>query len=356
MKSAALFAILVTAAACGDNNGGSISVDPGPFGDVIGELVAQTDYAGLTIGTGGEYGISVIDDATIPLEGYNLEPLGNHHWTVHAHDILGAQYGVTAALENLGYRYRHPLDNYIPIQPVDAGNSGVHQPQVRVRGFQLHTLHPIEANFAFWEPSADSTANAHRIINWVIANRGNYLQWAGLDDIISDPSRYAAWLPFEQEIVEYAHHRGLRIGTEIELFGTSNLQNAFDLYDDKTFATPLGDEIGSRLKLLTPIPWDVYDISFGEFFDLPPEQFIAANNEVAAQLRALAPNAEMHALIHDGATQRVTYMGQDMIYYFLVKFADPSIVPDIHTTFFFNLFEPADGAYHHVDFSEHRQY
>ena len=64
----------------------------------------------------------------------------------------------------------------------------------------------------------------------------------------------------------------------------------------------------------------------------------------------------MHALVHVGATQRVTYMGEDMIYYFLVKYADPTIVPDIHSVMYYDLFEDAGGAYHHDDFSEHRQY
>ena len=49
-------------------------------------------------------------------------------------------------------------------------------------------------------------------------------------------------------------------------------------------------------------------------------------------------------------------MGQNLIYYFLVKFADPSIIPDIHTVMYYDLFEDADGAYQHADFSEHRQY
>ncbi len=64
----------------------------------------------------------------------------------------------------------------------------------------------------------------------------------------------------------------------------------------------------------------------------------------------------MHALIHVGFTQRVTYMGQNLIYYFLVQFADPSIIPDIHTVMYFDLYESAGGAYHHEDFSEHRAY
>src|SRR5262249_19010697 len=103
-------------------------------------------------------------------------------------------------------------------------------------------------------------------------------------------------------------------------------------------------------------PFDVYDLSFGEFFDADPSKFIDAVNEVAKQLRARAPSAEMHALVHVGATQRVQFMGQNLIYYFLVKFADPAIVPDIHSVMYYDLFEDAGGAYHHTDFSEHREY
>ncbi|MFT3699860.1 MAG: hypothetical protein QM831_42340 [Kofleriaceae bacterium] len=355
MKFALL--LLVLAAACGDNVNARITVDPGPYSDVLTEMVKQTPYGGLSIGSGGDFAISVVDDSQIPLEGYNLEPTGGNHWNVHAHDLLGAQYGLAAALENLGFRFRHPLDPYIPVLPKVEGQSGAHQPQVRVRGFQFHTLHPIEANFALWEPTAEgSTEDAHAIVNWAIANRANYIQWAHLDDLITDPDRYAAWLPFEKEIVDYAHSRGLRVGAELELFGVSNLQHAFDLYDDKTFTKPLADEIMPRLQLISPIAWDVYDISFGEFFNVDPDKFIASNNEVVAELKTLAPNAEVHALIHNGANQRVDYMGENLIYYFLVKFADPSIIPDIHSTFFFNLFEPADGAYGLTDFSEYRQY
>jgi hypothetical protein len=120
---------------------------------------------------------------------------------------------------------------------------------------------------------------------------------------------------------------------------------------------PIADEIAARLPLITQdLPFDVYDLSFGEFFDAEPQKLIDAINEVASQLRTLAPAAEMHALVHVGATQRVTYMGMDLLYYFLVKYADPSVVPDIHSVMYYDLFEDAGGAYQHTDFSEHRQY
>jgi hypothetical protein len=347
---------VVLACACGDNLHGNISIDPGPWGDAIGEQVALSTYRALTIGSGGYYAIAVVDDSAVPLEGYRVETTGSTSWTVHAHDVLGAQYGTAAALENLGFRFRHPFDPYVPFAPVAGTIDGaLHAPQVRVRGLQVHTLHPIESYFAFWEPSL-GTFDARRIIDWVVDNRGNFLQWVGLNDIIHDQGRYAAWLPFTQELIAYAHLRGIRVGFGFELFGTGDLQQGFDLVDDNT--SPAGPQIAERLALVTGdmLPFDVYALSFGEFFDSDPQVFIDAVDEVAAQLAQVAPNAEMHADVHDGGTQLVTYAGRTFIYYFLVEYCAASIVPDIHTTFFFDLFEPADGAYQMTDFSPHREY
>jgi hypothetical protein len=349
-------------AACGDNQNGNIAIDasaaPAPWQAAIGEMVALTPYHGLSLGTDAALRIAVVDDASIPAEGYRIESDAASHWIVHAHDVLGAQYGVAGALENLGFRWRHPYEPYTPTAPADRGQEVglVHVPQIRVRGLHIHTIHPIEGYFALWEPSAGSTSDAHRIIDWVIKNRGNYIQWAGLADILK-PDRYAAWKPFTQELIAYAHARGVRVGFDFELFGQANLQNAYDLYDDRTLMMPVADAIAPRLALITQdLPFDVYDLSFGEFFDADPQYFIDAINAVAAQLRIDAPQAEMHALVHVGATQRVTYMGQDMIYYFLVKYADPTIVPDIHSVMYYDLFEDAGGAYQSSDFSEHRAY
>ncbi|MEJ7597610.1 MAG: hypothetical protein WKG01_06845 [Kofleriaceae bacterium] len=233
----------------------------------------------------------------------------------------------------------------------------MHAPQIRVRGFQLHTLHPIEGYFAFWEPSPRATNDAHRIIDWVIKNRGNFLQWVALDDIIDDAGRHAAWKTFTAELIDYAHARGVRVGINIQLFGQANLQQAFDLSDDKTGTVPIADEIAARLPLITDgVTFDVYDLSFGEFFNAEPEEFIASVNEVQAQLAVRAPSAEMHAVVHVGAEQLVSYMGEDLLYYFLVKYAHPAIIPDVHTVMFYNLFEPAHGAYQHTNFAEHLEF
>jgi hypothetical protein len=350
--------LCIALAACGDNVRGDISIEvPEQWSFAVGEMARLAPYPITVNGEGGGFGIVVEDDAALPAESYRFEASDAKTWHVFAHDVLGAQYGVAAALESWGFRFRHPYDTLVSYslhaQPFEALGV-VHKPDTRVRGLHLHTLHPIEGYFAFWEPG--HTEDAKRIINWLIENRGNYIQWAALDDI-KDPARHAVWQAATRELIDYAHARGVRIGLNIQLFGQSNLQLAFDLSDDRTGTVPIADEVAAHLPLVTQdLPFDVYQLSFGEFFSSDPDKFIAAINEVAKQLRALAPAAEMHALVHLGAKQRVTYMGQDLIYYFLVKFADPTIVPDIHTTMYYDLFEDTGGAYQHDDFSEHRAY
>lgn len=359
MVRAVLALFLLAFVGCGDDIRANITiVSHAQWEPALRELAELTNYSGLSVNTdpGDGYQIIVVDDAAVPDEGYQLS-VEDNTIRVAAHDLLGVQYGVSAALEGMGFRFRHPYEPYVPWEPVIGELDGdLHKPDIRVRGLQLHTLHPIEGYFAFWEPSKGSTAEAHRIIDWVVKNRGNFLQWVPLDNIMQ-PDAHAAWKPFTQELLAYAHMRGVRVGINIQLFGQSNLQNAFDLSDDKTGNVPIADEIRARLPLITgELPFDVYTISFGEFFNADPDRFIASLNEVRSQLRTTSPNAEMHALIHVGDEQRIMYMGEELIYYFLVKFADPSIIPDVHTVMFYNLFEDAGGAYHHDNFDDHRNF
>ena len=359
MVRAVLVLVALVVAGCGDDPANiDITVDNTQWEPALRELAALSNYSGLSVNgdPGDGFKIVVADDPAIPAEGYRLSVEGNTI-NVATHDLLGAQYGVSAALESLGFRWRHPYEPYNPPVPAIGDVDGeVHTPDIRVRGLQLHTLHPIEGYFAFWEPGERSTDEAHRIIDWVVKNRGNFLQWVPLDNIMQ-PDQHAAWKPFTQELLDYAHLRGIRVGINVQLFGQSNLQNAFDLSDNKNGTVPIADEISARLPLITAdLPFDVYTISFGEFFNADPDQFIGSLNEARNQLRTFAPNAEMHALIHVGDEQRIMYMGEELIYYFLVKFADPSIIPDVHTVMFYNLFEDAGGAYHHDAFDDHRTF
>ena len=367
--AALVVAAATLAAGCGDGTRAAVVITAPPeLVSTFDEFVEFIPGPSLAVVGAGEpapaglYRVEVKTDLGGCRECYRVDAVAGapRAYTVHASDALGAQYGVAEVFELLGYRFRHPFDTYVPPTPAPdpvavAALGTLHQPELGVRGLHLHTLHPIEALFALWTPD-DGGTKARRIFDWIIKNRGNFVQWVALDDILA-PTRGAAWQADTAALLAAAHRRGLKAGLGLQLFGASSLQNGYDLIDDA--ARPAHDQIAERLpRLVDGVPFDTYELSFGEFFGADPATFIATVDDAYAQLHALAPAAEVTAVIHvgDSPDQRVTYMGESMIYYFLVKFCDARIVPQVHTVMYYDLFEDAGGAYHHQDFAEHRQF
>lgn len=378
MRPPLLLALFTFAAACTGDAPATSPPDAGPPPEFRVEAPAEwlpplRDYAaetmrprlGVASGAASLPTIRVLHDLDCR-ECYRLERLsvaaGSRAWAVHAGDALGAQYGLTHLLEGFGFRYFHPT---APARPwsvaLDVDDPALFGPQFapeqRVRGMQLHTLHPIEA-LDLWTPGERSLANAKAVIDWFVKNRGNYLQVVALDDIQRQPDLAEAWRPHARAIVAYAHRRGLRMGVGIQLFGRSNLQRAFDLLDQENLPDPRA-EMRARLHvLMDDVGWDVINLSFGEFTGSTPDTFIARVNDLRAVVAELSPGTEVSATVHvgDSPSQRVEHQGRSLLYYFLVRFTDPTIVPWVHTVMYYPLNGPAGGAYHHADFDEHRDY
>ena len=278
---------------------------------------------------------------------------------------LGLAHGLAEALEHAGFGLEHPLAGLRraeltrPLRPAEIWRD---EPAIGLRGLHLHTLHPIEALNAYWIPGREQLDRARRINQWSALNGANFIEWVALGDIQRSPEKHAAWIAHTREVLADAHARGLKVGLGIQLFGASNLQKAFDLVDDpEERESPRSAQIGAALDLITPVSgldFDLYNLSFGEFSGADPELFVDSVNLTWQALQARAPNAQMVTTIHVGNAEnlRVTYRGQEMLYYFLVQFADPAVVPWVHTVMFYNLYDPAGGAYLHPEFSEHRAF
>lgn len=280
---------------------------------------------------------------------------------VHGDAPLGVQYGLAHVLEAMGWRFYHPWRAHLP-DTVEAPALGedagrTFEPDMTKRGIQIHTIHPIEGYYDLWEPGEENLEGAKRIVDWLVKNRANYLQWVALDNIQQGELAVERWMPHTEAIVDYAHGRGLRTGLNIQLFGASNLQRAFDLIDAEGVDTRTVAR--ERLSTILPEPgFDEINLTFGEFFAADPAAFVDNVNIVREVIGELDPDVVMSAGIHVGDYEetRVTYMGEDLLYYFLIKFADPSIIHYVHTVMFYNLFEDAGGAYLHDEFVEHREY
>lgn len=280
-------------------------------------------------------------------------------WVVRGGAPLGLQYGLAALLEGYGFRFHHPYDTRVPAElgaVADFPREGA--PDVPRRGIHLHTLHPIEGLWDVWEPGDENLARAARVADWAVKNRANHLQWVALDDIQGDDDTLAEWRDHTRAVIDDAHRRGLTTGLGIQLFGSSNLQLAWDLVDEAGDAASQEAQMSARLDGIADLGFDTINLSFGEFSGEDPATFVASVDQAYAEIQEALPGVEVDATIHVGNYDdlRVEYQGEELQYYFLVDYANPEIVPWVHSVMFYDLFEDAGQAYHHDEFDEHRAY
>jgi hypothetical protein len=322
------------------------------------KVVVQDDLAAIVASPDAQLVLTAHADLTGCTECFRASN-DNGSYGVHGDGPLGVQYGLATLLEAAGFKFHSPLH---PQAPATIGTipdsilGAVHAPEKKLRGVHLHTIHPIEAYNSHW---ADGPLDdAKKIHHWIVANRGNYIQWVALNDIQKDPTRAAAWQAKTKELVDDAHNRGLRVGIGVQLYGASDLQKGFNLINTPpSMVVDPTAEIDGNLALFAGLGFDVVNISFGEFSAFDPAKFIQALNIATKEIQTKL-GAEVATLIHVGGlnAQQVTYMGETLPYYFLVKFADPSIDPWVHTVMYYDLYEDTGGAYDMTNFDGHRQY
>lgn len=293
-------------------------------------------------------------------DGVDRERQVDDAFVVEGSDIGARLSGTSRVLEAFGWRFHHPQHTFKPdaiVRPDDLADLLTeHVPAIERRGLQLHTLHPIEGLYDLWYPTAD-LGRADAILDWITRNHGNYLQWVALDDITGETPLSDAWTAHTQAIVADAHARGVQVGIGIQLFGTGNLQRAFDLLDTVGTVDEQRAAMAPRLDRITSgLDWDVISLSFGEFFSEDPARFIQSLELTYDEIHARLPDAEVSTSIHVGNDLSVTYKDETFLYYFLGTKADRPIVPWIHSVMYYNLFEDAGGAYHHDQFDQHRAF
>jgi hypothetical protein len=129
----------------------------------------------------------------------------------------GVACGLYALLqERLAIRFVHPRETLYPVYrswPLKSAFTFAGAPRFPVRGFHLHTLHPIELTEPLMNPAlAGGIDEVREYIDWLARNGQNTMQFFLLRDI-----GRTAWIRHAAGIVEYAHRRGVRCGVEISL-------------------------------------------------------------------------------------------------------------------------------------------
>jgi hypothetical protein len=356
---------LVVLACSGDKdalntNNNALLVHPLPEHEqVFADFVAMAAHPNLSVTedtSGAGTHVSFELDTQFAAGAYRIDG-DDDALTVHGGDLLALQYGLADVLEGKGFRFFHPHRIHTPtdlLASVDDRIGIDHSPDMARRGLHMHTLHPIEGLYDFWEPSKDGLERGKRVIDWVVKNRGNHIQWVAVDNIVRFPNDAEPWVDHTTQLMDYAHARGLTTGLGVQLFGGANLQLAYDLTD----ATEIDEaDMRARLELLMAPGPDLLNLSFGEFSGEEPDVFVAAGNVATRLMHEVDPNIEVTTVIHVGNYDdlRIEYQGEEFLYYFLGTKLD-NVTPWIHTTMYYNLFEDAGLAYLHEEFDEHRDY
>ncbi len=177
----------------------------------------------------------------------------------------GTAFGLYGLLqEKLGFKFYHPRKTIIPsykVWPLTPDFSWSATPRFDKKGFHIHTLHPTELAEQLNNPEAPgSLSDVKEYIDWLARNQQNLFQFYLLRDVDRD-----RWIVRADEIVAYAHDRGILIGVEFSLACLQ--QKAFQVIRLLNFLTPYRTQIDNTLAWLFRAKWDfvTVDFSMGEY-------------------------------------------------------------------------------------------
>lgn len=315
---------------------------------IVGELADARRTHPLLIGEGPW----VCPD--LPEDAYLVKPVvyeGSAALRFCGGGALGTQYAVYEWLHALGVRFVHPEQTFVPRRndvpsELPEEERGVREPSFALRGFHLHTQHPLELLEALLEDDAAEVERAHRYIDWLVANKQNVLQWILLDSIPEEE-----WKAQATRITEYAHRRGVKVIAETSF--TSEQQNAHRLIDPADGVDDL-QQLRDGMDSVLEAGFDGLAINLGssEFSETDADETIGWMNEGASHALA-GHDVPFFVVNHVPAGLFVPEYGVN--FYDLPGFAEPGVGTYVHTTMFYGLRGPAP-VYGNSDFGRQTAY
>ncbi|MEW5848804.1 MAG: hypothetical protein AB2A00_08315 [Myxococcota bacterium] len=270
----------------------------------------------------------------------------------YAPDEKNLAFATYALLERLGARFFHPMQELIPARDgayLPTTLDVTMTPAMAVRGIHLHLLHPTEYFKPFNEAGEKNLADAKRFVDWLVKTGQNHLQWWILVSM-----DLPTWLPHAAQILDYAHLRGLTVGSCATLWAGSSLQNAYDLVTDDNLWQ---EQMSERLAWLFQLPWDQVELGLGEFLGFQPEELLTWLDFAVAHVAQLRPGAQVSVVNHVGNYENLymDFRGQRTFFYHLPGYADPRLINSVHTVFWFDLYREW-AMYEHENFHLQRDF
>lgn len=269
------------------------------------------------------------------------------NYYIAAESEQGVMYGAYRFVEMLGVRFFHPEKTYVPEKFSLPVINKTFAPSYKIRGYQPHTLHPIEMMYAMYYPSPEHERYVKNYILWLARNGQNFITFPLLENI--EP-QWNEWSPYMKKIAAYAKARGVKVGPAIQIVPGMQKNSYFFLLGEKNWK----EKIQEKLGLYFTLPWDFVSIDLGEFLETDPGETVEWFDFIAQELKSKY-RAKMYVKVHVGGKMKVKYQNEELLYYFLPKFASGDVGVMVHTVMFYDLFRTAH-AYSHENFYEHREF
>lgn len=286
-------------------------------------------------------------------DGYALRRLdaeGGPVLLVYAPDNRNLAHGAYALLEELGARFFHPMQDFVPHFEgvfIPKALSHTRSSPFRVRGLQLHLLHPTEYFATVHEASDAHLEEAKRVVDWLVKTGQNHLQWWLLESVDWEANKAHA-----TAIIDYAHARGVTVYGIAQLWGGSSLQNGIALVDEEEGWQA---QIEAGIDRILELPFDGLELGLGEFFAADPAKLIEWLNHATAYCTQKGVDLTVVNHVGNYPDLYVDYQGKTEFFYFLPRYADPNLINTVHTVFLYDLYREG-GMYNHPNFHGHREF
>ena len=242
--------------------------------------------------------------------------------------VLGRQYAAYEWLHQLGVRFFHPEQEFVPAAPRWPAErmNRKHTPDFEWRSASLHLTHPLELGDVFKLGKPEYEIEGKRYIDWQLKNGASY----GHTELGN--GRYK----------DYGTERGLPRAVGFPLYSQQQGDDAVYDPDDPRPATEqiaaaideaMGEDPAKHPKILS------FTFNPSEFTELDDQVAVEQLTFISEYMAQRYPDTLVQTTNHAVTGEPTEHYG--VRYFDLSKFAPENLGVRVHTVMFYDLFRPA---------------